>query len=141
MDFIGLLGGSCFFGDIFRDGLVITQAKDKYDSDEAFVPVVFAGDKSEAGFYKSLLDDYGLKVQIEGDIFDEDGTFPRPKVDYEGLRDEGEGIAVLVPQGDLSGAQDIIARNSRAEDEFDEEFDDDDDDNYDGFGEIDPDQD
>jgi len=141
LEFIGLFGGSCFIGDIFRDGRMITQAEDKYEPDEAFVPAIFAGDMSEAEFYKSLLDDYGLTVRIEGGISEEDGTLPRPKVEYEGLRGRGEGIAVLVPHGDLSEAQDIIERYSRAEDEFDEEFDDDDDDDYGGSEEIDPDLD
>jgi len=135
---MGLYVGSCLFGDIFRDGRMITQAEDRYEPDGAFVPVIYAGDRSEAEFYKSLLDDYGLTVRIEGDISDENGTLPGAKVAYEGLRGRGEGIAVLVPQGNLPEAQDIIERYSRAEEEFDEEFEDVDDDDYDGFEEIDP---
>jgi len=120
---------------------MITQAEDRYKPDEAFVPVIYAGDISEAEFYKSLLDDYGLTVRIEGGISDEDGTLPGPTVEDEGLRGRGEGIAVLVPHGNLSEAQDIIERYSRAEDEFDEEFEDVDDDDYDGSEEFDPDLD
>ena len=114
---------------------MITQAEDRYEPDGAFVPVIDAGDRSEAEFYKSLLDDYGLTVRIEGDISDEEGTLPGAKVEYGGLRGRGEGIAVLVPQGNLPEAQDIIERYSRAEEEFDEEFEDVDDDDYDGFEE------
>ena len=118
---------------------MISQSEDKHEPEEAFVPVIFAGDKSEAEFYKSLLDDYGLIVRIEGGISDEEGLLARPEVENEGLRGQGEGIAVLVPHGNLSEAQDIIERYLKAEGEFDEEFEDVDDDDYDGFGEINPD--
>lgn len=120
---------------------MITQSEGRNEPDEAFVPVVFTGDMSEAEFYKSLLDDYGLTVWIEGCISDEDGTLPRPKVEYKGLRGRGEGIAVLVPHGNLSEAQDIIERYLRGEDEFDEEFEDVDDDDYDGYEGFNPDLD
>ena len=132
-------GGSYYFGDIFRGEGMISQSEDRHEPEEAFVPVVFAGDKSEAEFYKSLLDDYGLIVRIEEDISDEEGLLARSEAESEGLQGEGKGIAVLVPHGNLSEAQDIIERYLKAEDEFDEEFEDADDDDYDGFEEIDPD--
>jgi hypothetical protein len=100
------------------------QPQKDYHSD--MVPAAYARDASEAEYYRSLLENFEIPVEVA-----EEKLSSKPG-------DKDHGVPVLVPEEHLAEAQDIIEQRLALDEEFDVDSDDyDDDDDLDEFDLVD----
>lgn len=107
------------------------------DGRSGFVPVVFSRDHSEADFYRSLLEDYGIEVHIDEDYYDR-------QIDSGDHDSKVQGIAVLVDSEHLAEVEAAIKNRMEeegADDDTDDDFYDDENNDLEDLQEFDPDKD